>query len=72
MQGQLNRYVVTNIVFHMRALDIYQCDSLLELHKRLEGVKEKNSIYKSAGTYSLKMTQRKKIRELKNSFNGLK
>ena len=67
-KGQLNRYIVTNIIFYMKALDIYQCDSLLELHKRLEGVKEKNSIYKSAGTYSLRRSQRKRIRELKSFF----
>ena len=72
MQGRLNRYAVTNIVFHLKALDIYQCESLLELHKRMEGVESKNSIYKSAGMYSLSRTQRQRLRELKNFWSGLK
>ena len=72
MQGHLNRYIVTNIVFHLKALDIYQCDSLLELHKRLEGVDKKNSIYKSAGMYCLNRAQRQRIRELANLSRGLK
>lgn len=72
MQGHLNRYIVTNIVFHMKALDIYQCESLLELHKKLERVSKKNSIYKSAGMYCLNRVQRQRIRELKTFFGGLK
>ena len=72
MRGRLNRYAVTNIVFHLKALDIYQCDSLLELHKRLEGVERKNSIYKSAGMYALSRAQRLRLRELKNFWSGLK
>ena len=28
-QGHLNKYYLTNIVFHLKALDIYQCDSLI-------------------------------------------
>jgi hypothetical protein len=72
MQGHLNRYIITNIVFHMKALDIYQCESLLELHKKLERVSKKNSIYKSAGMYCLNRVQRQRIRELKTFFGGLK
>jgi hypothetical protein len=72
MQGHLNRYIVTNIVFHLKALDIYQCDSLLELHKRLERVDKKNSVYKSAGMYCLNRAQRQRIREIANSPHGLK
>ena len=68
MQGQLNRYFVTNIAFHMKALDIYQSNSLLELHKKLEGVKEKNGIYKAARMYCLNRAQRQRIREIKESF----
>ena len=63
-KGHLNKYFVTNIVFHMKALDIYQCDSLLDLHKQLEGVQKKNGIYKAAVVYGLKREQRMKIREL--------
>lgn len=72
MRGQLNRYITTNIVFHLKALDIYQCDNLLELHKRLEGVERKNSIYKSAGMYALSRAQRLRLRELKDFWGGLK
>lgn len=72
MQGHLNRYIVTNIVFHLKALDIYQCDNLLELHKRLEDVDRKNSIYKSASLYSLTREQRQKLRSLITFFGGLK
>lgn len=71
-RGQMNRYVVTNIVFHMAALDIYQCGNLLELHKKLEGVDEKNGIYKGAGRYCLKREQRLRIRELKDFVAGQK
>lgn len=71
-QGRLNRYVITNIVFHLRALDIYQCDSLLELHKRMEGVSQKNGIYKAAGAYCLSRAQRQRLRELKNIIAGQK
>lgn len=72
MCGHLNRYVVTNIVFHLRALDIYQCDNLLELHKKLEGVNQKNGIYKAASLYSLSKEQRKRLRELKSVIAGQK
>ena len=34
------------------------CDSLLELHKTLEGVKQKNGIYKAASMYGLAFRQR--------------
>ena len=72
MQGHLNRYIVTNIVFHLKALDIYQCDNLLELHKKLEGVTHKNGIYKAAGTYCLSRAQRQRLRELKTVVAGQK
>ena len=71
-QGHLNKYYLTNIVFHLKALDIYQCDSLLELHKTLEGVAEKNSIYKSAVIYGLSFQQRFRIREISQKVAGLK
>ena len=71
-QGQLNRYFITNIVFHLKALDIYQCNSLLELHKTLEGVEQKNSIYKSAVVYGLTSQQRFRIREITQKVAGLK
>jgi hypothetical protein len=71
-RGHLNKYFVTNIVFHMRALDIYQCDNLLELHKQLEDVQEKNGIYKAAVVYCLTREQRIKIRELAQKVTGQK
>lgn len=71
-QGHLNKYYLTNIVFHLKALDIYQCDSLLELHKTLEGVEQKNSIYKSAAIYGLCSRQRFRIREISQKVAGLK
>ena len=71
-QGHLNKYYLTNIVFHLKALDIYQCDSLLELHKTLEGVEQKNSIYKSAVIYGLSSQQRFRIREISQKVAGLK
>lgn len=71
-QGQLNRYFIANIVFHLKALDIYLCDSLLELHKTLEGVEQKNSIYKSAAVYGLSRQQRVRLREISKNTAGLK
>lgn len=70
--GKLNRYVVTNIVFHLQALDVYLCSNLLELHKKLEGVSEKNSIYKGAGEYKLNSMQRRRLRELREEVAGQK
>ncbi|MBQ8009836.1 MAG: hypothetical protein IJ256_10050 [Bacteroidaceae bacterium] len=71
-QGQLNRYFITNIVFHLKALDVYLCDSLLDLHKTLEGVERKNSIYKSAAIYALSLRQRIRLREISKEAAGLK
>lgn len=68
MRGHVNRYVVTSIVSHLKEMNLYQCDSLLVLHKKLEGVETKNSIYKGAVVYGLKPEQRRKIRELKKFF----
>jgi len=64
MQGHLNRYTITNIVAHMMTLNIYQCDNLLVLHKKLEGTSKKNGIYKGAGAYCLSRSQRQKLNEL--------
>ncbi|MBQ6056091.1 MAG: hypothetical protein IJL34_00305 [Treponema sp.] len=64
-RGQLNRYFLTNIVFRLQALDVYRCDDLVELHRKLEGVDEKNSIYKSSGAYPLSRTQQQRLLELK-------
>lgn len=68
MRGHMNRYVVTSIVSHLKEMNVYQCDSLLALHKKLEGVKVKNGIYKGAVVYGLKPEQRQKIRELRKFF----
>ena len=66
---RLNKYVVTNIVLHLQVLGVYSGDNLFLLHKELEHVNQKNSIYKSMGKYSLTAKQRRKIRELKESFS---
>jgi len=72
-QGMLNKYLVTSIVFHLQVLGVYRCSNLLELHKMLEGVNEKNSIYKNARSYSLSTTQKQRLRELKETlFASLK
>ncbi len=71
-KGQLNRYLVTNIVSHMKEMGIYRCESFLTLHKRLEGVTVKNRIYKASIMYHLNGRQRMRLRELKNSFDGQK
>jgi len=68
MRGHVNRYVVTSIVSHLKEMNLYQCESLLVLHKKLEGVETKNGIYKGAVVYGLKPEQRRKIRELKKFF----
>lgn len=68
-QGHLNRYFVTNIVSRMKELGIYQCDIFVELHKKMEGVDTKNSIYKCSGAYSLEWDQKQRLLELVNSFH---
>ena len=68
-RGRLNKYVVTNMVLHLQVLGVYSGDNILLLHKELEHVKQKNSIYKSIGRYSLTVKQRRKICELKDSFS---
>lgn len=72
MRGQLNRYFITNIVFLLNALNIYQCDNLIMLHRTLERVETKNSIYKSASLYCLCKAQRLKIREILQKIESLK
>ncbi len=67
-QGQLNKYLITIIVDCLRAMRIYQCENLLELHKKMEGVDKKNSIYKSAGMYSLCWEQKQRFHDLVKSF----
>lgn len=71
-RGRLNRYFVTNIVFHLQALDVYQCSNLLELHMKLEGVGAKNSVYKGAGEYKLSSEQRRRLRELRDKAESQK
>lgn len=68
-KGRLNRYVVTNIVLHLQVLGVYSGDNLFALHKEMEHVGQKNSIYKSIGKYSLTEKQRRRIRELKDTFS---
>lgn len=64
-RGLLNYYFLTNIIFQLQALDVYQCENLIELHLKLEGVEEKNSIYKSVGKYKLTKEQKECLRLLK-------
>lgn len=71
-QGQLNKYLLTNIVDCLRAMKIYQCETLLELHKKLEGVDKKNSIYKNAGMYCLCWEQKQRFYELVRSVQESK
>ena len=71
-RGQLNCYFLTNIVFRLQALDVYRCDDLVELHYKLEGVNEKNSIYKSASKYKLTQAQRERLRHLKENIASRK
>ena len=70
MQGRLNKYIITNIVFHLHALDIYQCTALVDLHKKLEAVSERNNIYKGAIMYPLNKIQRLRLRELKEIYKS--
>jgi len=65
-RGQLNRYVMTAIVFYLQALNIYQDVSQIELHRKLENVTDRNSIYKSACKYKLSKEQKRCIREMKD------
>ncbi len=72
MKGKLNRYIITNMVFHLKVLGIYESQNFIELHKQLEGVQQKNGIYKNATIYSLNSTQRKRLHELYVLFRSLK
>ncbi len=71
-KGQLNRYLVTNIVYRLREMGIYRSESFLLLHKKMEGVKEKTRFYKASVMYPLNKKQRMRLRELKDSFDGQK
>ena len=53
-------------------IKIYQCESLLELHKKMEGVDKKNSIYKNAGMYCLCWEQKQRFYELVKEFQESK
>ena len=70
--GKLNRYIVTNIVFHLQALDVYRSSSHIDLHKKLERVDAKNSIFKGAREYKLSSIQKKKLRELREDVASQK
>lgn len=65
-RGRLNRYVMTAIVFYLQSLDIYQDVSQIELHRKLENVIDRNSIYKGACKYKLSMEQKRCLRKMKD------
>ena len=72
MKGRLNRYVVTNIVSYLLTLNVYHNRNLVELHKILEKVDKKNSIYKCAVQYCFSKKQLRKIEDIAKNISGLK
>lgn len=71
-KGQLNKYLVTNIVECLMGMNVYQCKSFLCLHKKLEGVDKKNSVYKSAAAYCLDWDQKQRFHALVKSIKESK
>lgn len=68
---QLNRYYVTGIVYNLQTLGVY-CSteevSQLRLHLTMEGIRQKNGIFKNWGQYAISSTQRKCLQALMNDF----
>lgn len=63
--GHLNRYMVTALVSLMREWKVYrEEETMLSLHKKMENITEKNSVYKGYVNYGLDTGERKAIKEL--------
>ena len=63
--GHMNRYVVTNLVCRLQNAGVYRQDvSMLELHRRLEGISTRNRYYKSSGNYDLSKKARALLKKL--------
>lgn len=63
--GHMNRYVVTNLVCRLQNAGVYRQDvSMLQLHRRLEGISTKNRYYKSNGNYDLSREARVILRKI--------
>ena len=61
----MNRYVVTNLVCRLQNAGVYRQDvSMLQLHRRLEGISTKNRYYKSNGNYDLSREARVILRRI--------
>ncbi len=62
----LNRYFVTGLVYNLQVLGVYQPTekvSQLKLHLALEGITEKNSVFKNWGNYPVSSSQRRLLRK---------
>lgn len=71
----MNRYFITAIVFNLQTLGVYKsvCEiSQLKLHLKLEGVTQKNSVFKNWGKYAISSVQRKVLREMLKDYNESK
>lgn len=60
----LNRYYVTALVYNLQTLDVYQPVSQLKLHRKLEGITTRNTIFKNWTKYSISNTQRRYLRTI--------
>ena len=68
---QFNRYFVTTLVYNLQALGFYQPIAQvnqLQLHLCLEGVTQKNSIYKSSGRYDFPSSLRTRLNKILEYF----
>ncbi len=68
---QFNRYFVTALVYNLQALGFYQPTGLvnqLQLHLCLEGVTQKNSVYKSSGSYPFPNALRIRLNKILEIF----
>ena len=59
---QMNRYFVTCLVYNLQTFDVYQSVSQLLLHRKLEGIKTRNSVFKNWGNYPISPVERKHLR----------
>lgn len=72
---QFNRYFVTTLVYNLQALGFYQPTTLvnqLQLHLCMEGVTQKNSVYKSSGAYAFPSALRTRLNKILKIFSGSK
>lgn len=68
--GSMNKYLIMLLVENLRGLGVYDCESTLQLHRRLENIMTRNKYYNSMFTYQISPQENAKIREIVNKLKN--